>query len=97
MKRAEMETVIVFNEKEQECTVETFSVRLINKIDRICASGRDGFEVIEKKTVQGRAYRVYWVPKRYVSIRTPRADIAGEREEEYMEEEEYEEEEEEDE
>lgn len=68
--RLEQETVIVFNEQEQEAIVETFKSSFIKKLDNLCNEYPDKFKFISEDT---EGCRKYIIPKKYIRIGSPRS------------------------
>jgi len=66
----EQETIILFNREEKEADVYTHEPRLKKKLDKLCKTSPD---VFVKREDNGAGGITYTLPKKLISIRTPRA------------------------
>lgn len=69
LSRLEQETIIVFNEQEQEAIIETFKSSLIKRLDKLCNEYPNKFQLISED-VEG--CKKYIIPKKYVRIGSPK-------------------------
>lgn len=65
----EQETIILFNREEKEADVYTHEPSLIKKLDNLCKTSPD---VFVKREDNGAGGITYTLPKKLISIRTPR-------------------------
>lgn len=65
----EQETIILFNREEKEADVYTHEPSLKKKLDNLCKTSPDVFVKREDNGVGGITYTL---PKKLISIRTPR-------------------------
>lgn len=69
LSRLEQETIIVFNEQEQEAIIETFKSSLIKRLNKLCKEYPDKFKFVSEYT---EGCRKYIVSKKYVRIGSPK-------------------------
>lgn len=65
----EKETIIIFNEEEQEARIETFKPTFKKKLDKLCLDYPELYKRIKEGVDGGN---VYLVPKRYIRVGSPR-------------------------
>ncbi len=67
--REEMETIIVFNEKDTTASVFTYRPSIKRQLDSLCADRPDDVRKVKENTEGGVEYEV---PKKWVKIRPSR-------------------------
>lgn len=65
----EQETIILYDNKNKEAEVYTHHKTLIKKLDRLCTSHPEIFQLKAENDSGGKTYKL---PKRYVKINAPR-------------------------
>ena len=65
----EQETIILFNREDKEAEIYTHEPSLKKKLDNLCKTSPD---VFMKKDDNGAGGMTYTLPKKLISIRTPR-------------------------
>jgi len=64
---SERETIVLFDDESNECTIYSCSRPIMTKLDRLCKSNPDNYK-LEKKDAYSRTYIT---DKRLISFRTP--------------------------
>lgn len=65
----ERETIIIFNEAEQEATVTTYNGTLIKKLDSLCSIRPEEAQLTDTDSVGGKTYTI---PKKWVKVNATR-------------------------
>ena len=74
LSKYEKETIIVFNEAEQNATLETANESLKNRLDRFCAEDE---RISLTKT--NDCFKTYNLPKKWIKVKMPKKISAEER------------------
>ena len=74
MKRLEKETIINYNEVEQEANIYTHSISLMARLDKLCNDFPKKYRLIEKDEFS----KTYMVSKKYIKIAKPRPELTEE-------------------
>lgn len=70
MTNYEKETIINFNEDEKTADIFTYNKKMINRLLKLCEQFPELFK--EKINTNNDGSKTFEIPKKYVSIRTPR-------------------------
>jgi hypothetical protein len=76
LSKLEQETIIIFNEEEDDATIETCNRRLIKRLEVLCQKHRNFYE-----TERSEYGKTFIVPKKYINVLAPRSydDSRGKR------------------
>lgn len=70
--REERETIILFNEAEQNCELYTYNKTLQRRLDSLCTKFPDDFFLKSEENFGGCTSKTYGFDKKYISVRAPR-------------------------